>query len=111
MGWPELGEQVRRARTLRYRTLADFARRTGLHPKTLGKLERGVQTGYAPGTLGAVEDALGWEPGDCMRIVGGGRPRVRQDEEWVRLKNLWPRMPVELRRAILRIAEDALDRE
>lgn len=110
MGWRELGAQVRHARTLRYRTLADFAAATGLHPKTLGKLERGVQHGYSPGTLGAVEYALGWEPGDCERIVDGGKPRST-DPEWVRISNVWALLSVDARRMLANLAEDTARRD
>jgi hypothetical protein len=58
----ELGMRDRRA----------FADATGVTERTLGKLENGQRV--SPSTLGMVENRLGWVPGSCRRILGGGEP-------------------------------------
>jgi hypothetical protein len=58
----ELGMRDRRA----------FAEATGVTERTLGKLENGQRV--SPSTLGMVENRLGWAPGSCRRILGGGEP-------------------------------------
>src|ERR1043165_8197812 len=56
----ELGMRDRRA----------FAEATGVTERTLGKLENGQRV--SPSTLAMVENRLGWAPGSCRRILGGG---------------------------------------
>jgi Helix-turn-helix len=60
----ELGMRDRRA----------FAEATGVTERTLGKLENGQHV--SPSTLGMVENRLGWAPGSCRRILGGGEPKA-----------------------------------
>jgi len=71
-----LGNYIRNERVnLGYLTLQRWADRLGISERTLGKLERGY--GAGPTTLAVVENALGWTPGDCMRIAYGQEPRRR----------------------------------
>lgn len=40
--------------------------------RTLGKLENGHRVSAS--TLGVIENAFGWMPGSCRRILAGGEP-------------------------------------
>ena len=48
---------------------------SGLSDRTIGTLERGGTVNAA--TLGAIENALNWEPGSAKRILEGGEPVVK----------------------------------
>ena len=48
---------------------------SGLSDRTIGTLERGGSVNGA--TLGAIENALGWEPGSARRILEGGEPVIQ----------------------------------
>jgi hypothetical protein len=79
--WERLGSYVRRRRLEpgareRGRYFPDiraFAAATGIHERTLGKLENGHSVGQ--NTLAAVEIALEWAPQSAKSILGGGEPR------------------------------------
>lgn len=60
----ELGMRDRRA----------LAAATGVTDRTLGKLENGQRV--SPSTLGVIENAFGWGPGSCRRILAGGEPAM-----------------------------------
>lgn len=71
--WQRLGDYVVARRTaLGMRDRRAFAAATGVTDRTLGKLENGKKVSAS--TLGAVENQLGWAPGSCRRILGGGEP-------------------------------------
>lgn len=111
-GEGELGRQIRNARKAAgLRTYADFADATGLAPRTLGAIERGEHSGHREDTFAVIEDALGWVRGSCERVLHGGQPVRVKDAELDRLLHAWPRLPVETRRVLARLAEDALRRE
>lgn len=79
--WERLGSYVRRRRLEpeareRGRYFPDvraFAAATGIHERTIGKLENGHSVGA--NTLTAVEIALEWEPQSAKSILAGGEPR------------------------------------
>jgi hypothetical protein len=52
---------------------------TGTSDRTLGKVELGQSVNAA--TLGAVENALGWEPGSAERIMLGGEPVIKGESQ------------------------------
>jgi hypothetical protein len=78
--WGRLGSYVRRRRLSpeareRGRYFPDiraFSAATGIHERTLGKLENGHTVGQ--NTLTAVEIALEWGPQSAKSILAGGEP-------------------------------------
>jgi hypothetical protein len=73
--WERLGDYVVARRTaLGMRERRSFAAATGVTERTLGKLENGGRVSAS--TLGVVENHLGWNPGSCRRILGGGEPAI-----------------------------------
>jgi hypothetical protein len=71
--WERLSDYVVARRTaLGMRDRRAFAAATGVTDRTLGKLENGARVSAS--TLGVVENHLGWAPGSCRRILGGGEP-------------------------------------
>jgi len=99
----ELGMRDRRA----------FAEATGVTERTLGKLENGQHVSAS--TLGMVENRLGWAPGSCRRILGGGEPKagspdVGQADEY-KDPTLWhiastPGLPPEVVRGLVALARN-----
>jgi hypothetical protein len=61
-----------------YRTRRALGAAMGVTERTLDKLENGGKVG--PSTLGALENALRWEPGSAERILAGGEPVVRGEQ-------------------------------
>lgn len=78
--WGRLGSYVRRrrlepqakARGRYFPDIRAFAEATGIHERTLGKLENGHTVGG--NTLAAVEIALEWGPQSAKSILAGGEP-------------------------------------
>ena len=108
-GWLSLGEHVRRERAQRRQTQQEFAESIGLSVRTLGSIEAGTGTRYDRGTVAIVEWALGWAPGSIELVVAGGKPRIEVDPTFARVRDAWPRLPVEARRLIAGLVERALD--
>lgn len=108
-GWLSLGEHVRRERAQRRQTQQEFAESIGLSVRTLGSIEAGTGTRYDRGTRAIVEWALGWAPGSIELVIEGGKPRIEVDPTFARVRDAWPRLPVEARRLIAGLVERALD--
>ena len=106
-GWARLGARIVAERSRRWRTRRDFAHATGLSPRVLYDLETGRRDRYQPATLAAVESALGWVPGSCLRVVAGVRPRRETDPTLVRLLDVWPRLSPDARLVLVLFAEAA----
>lgn len=60
-----------------------------------------------PATLAAVEVALGWAPGSCLRVVQGGRVHRLEDPLLARLVEMWPRLSRETHALLVELAERA----
>ena len=108
-GWLSLGEHVRRERAQRRQTQQEFAESIGLSVRTLGSIEAGTGTRYDRGTRAIVEWALGWAPGSIELVIEGGQPRIEVDATFARVRDAWPRLPVEARNLIAGLVERALD--
>ena len=69
--WERLGRAVRRARALREMTQAELAAKAGVSKDVIERLERIPHSGseILATNLYKIEDALGWVPGDCERIL------------------------------------------
>jgi transcriptional regulator with XRE-family HTH domain len=71
--WKRLADYVQaRRRNQGLRSREAFAAKSGVSPRTLGALERGMSV--SKGTLLAVDSALMWVAGSCERILTGGDP-------------------------------------
>jgi hypothetical protein len=78
--WGRLGSYVRRRRLspearergFYFPDIRAFSAATGIHERTLGKLENGHTVGQ--NTLTAVEIALDWGPQSAKSILAGGEP-------------------------------------
>jgi len=92
---------------------------SGLSDRTIGTLERGGSVNAA--TLGAIENALNWEPGSARRILEGGEPVIkgqqvapeppRRDYDDERDQQLWESLrdvdlDDDLKRGIIAMARD-----
>jgi transcriptional regulator with XRE-family HTH domain len=108
-GWLSLGEHVRRERAQRRQTQQEFAQAIGLSVRTLGSIEAGTGTRYDRVTCDVIEWALGWAPGSIERVIAGGRPHVEVDPTFARIRDAWPRLPVEARNLIAGLVDRALD--
>jgi hypothetical protein len=75
--WVRLGDAVRTRRHGLGLTLEQTAARThGIGSRRLGEIERGAHPAGHPrsGTLLAIDRALGWQDGSCLRLLAGGEP-------------------------------------
>jgi transcriptional regulator with XRE-family HTH domain len=71
--WKRLGDYiVARRIALGMRDRRSLANATGVTERTLGKVENGNRVSAS--TLGALDNHLGWTPGSCRQILGGGEP-------------------------------------
>jgi hypothetical protein len=71
--WGRLGAYVTRWRFKRgYEDIRALSTATGIHERTLGKLENGHPVGR--NTLTAVEIAINWGPQSCELVLAGGEP-------------------------------------
>lgn len=75
--------------------------------RTVEDLAAGRRTRYRDATLWAVESALGWEHGDALRVVGGGKPQRAKDGGLARLVDAWPRLTPHDQRIILAVLDAA----
>lgn len=57
-----------------YRNLAEFARATGLHYRTVQRAEAGKPHKFASPTLKALDQAYGYHQGGIQRILAGKEP-------------------------------------
>jgi hypothetical protein len=102
-----LGRVVAAERGRHWRSRNAFARSAGISPRLLGDMEKGRRSNYSDATLAAVEAALGWEPGTCLRVVQGGAVRRDIDPQLVRLLDAWTTMSPDARLLLLELAERA----
>ena len=109
-GWARLGDRIFRERSRHWRTRPEFAHKTGLSVRTLVKIESGDGARCRETTFAAIEVALGWEPGSCLRIVGGRNPLRSTDPILARIQRVWPDVPVGVRAALARVAEESAER-
>lgn len=105
--WQRLGKRVTVERGRYWRSRNAFARAAGISPRLLGDVEKGRRTNYSDATLAAIEAALGWEPGTCLRIVQGGKVRRDIDPQMMRLLDAWRTLPPEARELLVMMAEQA----
>lgn len=108
MPWQPIGDALRRTRDLRRQTQTDFSREVGISVRLLGQLEAGEPRQYDPTTVHRVESALGWAHGSFDRVVNGQPPIVDADPLFARIRDAWPRLPVEARRLLSELAGRAL---
>jgi transcriptional regulator with XRE-family HTH domain len=89
--WERLGALVRRDRIrLGMRTQGDLAARAGVSKRTVSDVERAARPNISADTLGAIEAALGWEPGSAVAILQGLDPLRAGDELLARIAAVWP---------------------
>lgn len=60
-------------------TQAQLAEAIGVSIKTVNSIENGRHRGMRENTKAALEDTLGWMPGDVDRVLRGSAPRGRAD--------------------------------
>ncbi len=100
-----LGARILSERAQRWPRREEFARETGLSVRLLADLETGSRTNFSARTFAAIEAALDWEPGTCEAITMGGRVTRFTDPEMRRLQQLWSRLDLSRKRAIVQLAE------
>lgn len=106
--WRTIGEALRRTRDVRRQTQSDFAHEIGISVRLLGQLEAGERRQYDPTTIHRVESALGWSHGSFDRVINGQPPVVEADPLFARIRDAWPRLPIEARRLLSELAGRAL---
>lgn len=108
MDWARFGQRVRRERSRRWRVRRDFARACGLSERTIAAIENAERTNFGPEVLAAIEDTLGWEVGDVLRVLRGEDPIRRVDERMARLLDMWPDLSPDAQRLVVEFARRAL---
>lgn len=103
-----LGRAIARERGPRWRSRRDFASAAGISTRTVDDLETGRRDNYLDTTLAAVELALGWQFGTCVRVVQGGRVVHEVDPDLARLLVLWRRLSRDARLMLVEVAERAV---
>jgi hypothetical protein len=78
--------------------------------RVIDDIENGNRSNYLDATLAAIEAALGWAPGTCLRVVQGGRVRREHDPLLVRFLDAWRALPTEARELLVLMAEQAAGR-
>jgi len=104
-GWARLGQRVAQERGRHWRSRSAFARAAGVSRRVLDDVEKGRRDNYSEATLAALEAALGWAPGTCLRVVQGGRVRRKVDPVLVRLLDVWVKLSPDARAMLVEIAE------
>lgn len=104
--WRRAGRYVRTARTRAgHKTLADFAKATGLGYSTLADLEKGRRANFSNIVTDAVEAELDLLPGELLHIAQGGRPRRHTYPDDLReVIRAWPQLTPRARAAVLQLA-------
>ena len=108
-GWARLGQEVAQERGRHWRSRSAFARAAGISRLVLDDVEKGRRTNYSDATFAAIEAALGWEPGTCLRVVQGGKVRREVDPVLVRLLDVWVTLSPDARAMLVEIAERAAE--
>lgn len=106
-GWQRLARRVAAERGRHWRSRAAFAKAAGISSRVVDDIESGRRSNYSEATLAAVEAALGWEAGSCLRVVQGGRVRREVDPTMVRLMDAWVVLSPDARAMLVDIAERA----
>lgn len=106
-GWERLGRRVAQERGRHWRSRAAFARSAGVSTRVLDDVEKGRRDNYSEATLAAIEAALGWAPGTCLRVVQGGKVRRDVDPMLVRLLDVWTTLSPDARSLLVELAERA----
>lgn len=106
--WREVGAQIQAERSRRWSTRDEFARASGVSKRVLCDLENGKRGNYTESTLGQVEGALGWEPGEILARAAGRRVDRAPDRELRRIRDAWPNLSTDARRILADLAENAL---
>lgn len=108
-GWRRVGARVDAERARRGYSLVGFARACGVGKTTIDKLVHSRRSSYDPGTLAAVETALGWRLGSIDRIRRGLEPLDDIDPDLTAVIEAWPRLSADARRMLRRLATDRTD--
>lgn len=104
--WVRLGRLVRTERIrLGMRTQGDLAARAGVSKRTVSDVERGARPNISPDTLGAIEAALGWEPGAAAAVLKGMAPGRTGDAALAQVAAVWPRLGARERQIVVAIVE------
>lgn len=107
-GWERVAAAVVADRVRRgYRSLAEFAKATGLSTSTVDSIEHARKDRYDPATLAAVENALGWAPGSVERVRKGLGPIYDGDPDLTALIDVWPKLSPGSRRILRLLAQEA----
>jgi DNA-binding XRE family transcriptional regulator len=102
--WERLGALVRRDRVrLGMRTQGELAARAGVSKRTVSDIERAARANFSADTLGAVEAALGWEPGTVSDVLRGRAPAP--DVGLARVAAAWPRLGDRERQIVLAVVD------
>lgn len=104
-GWSRLGQRVAQERGRHWRSRSAFARAAGISRRVLDDVEKGRRDNYSDATLAAIELALGWAPGTCLRVVEGGKVRRQIDPVLARLLDVWVTLSPDARAMLVEIAE------
>lgn len=91
------------------RTQGDLAARAGISTRTVSDVERGARPNITPDTLGAIEAALGWEPGAAAAVLRGLTPDRSGDVALAQIAAAWPRLGERERQIIVAIVEILTD--
>jgi len=104
-GWQRLGRRVTAERSRRRWSVQHLAAIADLSIRTIEYIEGGTRDGYRQSTLARIEDAFGWTPGSCERIVEGGQPRRTQDHLLARIHDRWAYLTTAQQQAIVELLE------
>jgi transcriptional regulator with XRE-family HTH domain len=72
--WARLSRLVQQKRASKGLSQSAAARAAGIHRGAWSAVEKAGDVKPYDTTLAAVERVLGWEPGSCVRVLGGGEP-------------------------------------
>lgn len=104
-GWGDVAQRIIAERSRRWPTRRQFALAAGVSKRVLDDLETGRRRNYTDATLGQVEGALGWEPGEIRARAEGHRVRRAPDREMRRIQDAWPHLSTDARRILAALAE------
>ena len=119
-GWERVAAKVTAERVRRgYRSLAEFAKATGLSTTTVDAIEHArIRVGayadvvvFDPATIATLEHALGWEPGSIERIRKGLQPTYDDDPDLTALIDVWHKLSPGSRRMLRLLAQEAAKAE
>jgi transcriptional regulator with XRE-family HTH domain len=105
--WERLGKLITAERRRRKLNMAALSVVSGLGTSTLDNIEHGRKTSYDPGTLSALEDALGWRTGSIERVLSGLEPLPVEDPDLRAVLDAWPGLSAGSRRMLAVLATEA----